>query len=136
MVSDGEYCMSIDSTYEYFQKYIENDKDKFVEIKRLNSLAQNKELFILTFIDEKDYFWIYQARIHENVIIYYQFFSKTYSKKFNEYGVFPCLSKLINFATICHLYLFMTLITTVMINYWFFQFQEWEFFTRFYHLIL
>ena len=90
-----ETFLTTNEAYEYFQKYIENDKDKFVEIKRLNSLAQNKELFILTFIDEKDYFWIYQARIHENVIIYYQFFSKTYSKKFNEYGVFPYIDTIL-----------------------------------------
>ena len=140
-ITEQETFLTTNEAYKYLKEKIEESDKEFVEIKELKTLLFNGEFFIVTFIDNDGYLSCYGTRISNINVVFYEFLAKTYKKNLMNMEYFLiliqyCLSKLINFATICHLYLFMTLITTVMINYWFFQFQEWEFFTRFYHLIL
>jgi len=68
--TEQETFLTTNEAYKYLKEKIEESDKEFVEIKELKTLLFNGEFFIVIFIDEKDYFWIYQARIHENVIIY------------------------------------------------------------------
>lgn len=81
--------MIIDVAYEILKNKIEENKNKFIEIRPLRTLLFNGELFIVFFLDMEGYLICYETRIHNGIIIFYKFLTETYQKKFNEYGVFP-----------------------------------------------
>ena len=79
--------------YRYLKNKISEETEmEFIEIRALRTLLFNGELFIVTFLDTEGYLTCYEARIHNNSIVFYKFLTETYQKKFNEYGVFPYIN--------------------------------------------
>lgn len=86
---------SVEQAYEFLKNKIKENTNEFLEIKKLHNTLFDGELFIVTFLDNKYYLRCYEARIHNNAVVFYKYLSESYKEKFNEYGLFPYMGTML-----------------------------------------
>lgn len=87
--------MTVEQAYEFLKNKIKENTNEFLEIKKLHNTLFDGELFIVTFLDNKNYLRCYEARIHNNAVVFYKYLSESYKEKFNEYGLFPYMGTML-----------------------------------------